>query len=227
MVSQIHPIPPYDNVTVFEEVLNRTVELGLYLIYDMRSCVVVLGLNLLCLSYRCVICRSYQNLTEVAQLVKTYSSLPNLLLWETAHEPDGNSDPFTAAQSAYDLIYELDGYHPVSIVLNCQVGFPQLRTCVHDLISDRRTITFRPMSRVRTLCSRTPTRLASTPHGRLFTTPRAPRTLAIAGVTTARDTCTTSRHGSRPSRTGSTSLGMTAARRSGRHLKHLASVPRE
>ena len=45
--SQIHPIPPYDNATVFEEVLNKTVELGLYLIYDMRLCVVILGLNCL------------------------------------------------------------------------------------------------------------------------------------------------------------------------------------
>jgi hypothetical protein len=42
------------------------------------------------------------------------------LNWETAHEPDGNSDPLGAAQSTYDLIYELDGYHPVSIVLNCE-----------------------------------------------------------------------------------------------------------
>ena len=60
-------------------------------------------------------------MTAVAQIVETYSSLPNLLLWETAHEPDGNSDPFDAAANAYDLIYEKDGYHPISIVLNCQV----------------------------------------------------------------------------------------------------------
>ena len=43
MVSQVHPIPPYDNVTVFEQVLNRTLELGLYVIFDMRSCVVCLS----------------------------------------------------------------------------------------------------------------------------------------------------------------------------------------
>jgi len=68
--------------------------------------------------------RSYQNLSLVAPQVATYSSLPNLLLWETAHEPDGNSDPFNAARDAYDLIYGRDGYHPVSIVLNCQVKRP-------------------------------------------------------------------------------------------------------
>ncbi|KAI5990410.1 hypothetical protein EDD15DRAFT_2388785 [Pisolithus albus] len=96
----IHPIPPYDNATVFEQVLNRTIELGLYIIFDMRS--------------------NYQNLTAIADLVNTYKSLPNLLTWETAHEPDGNSDPLTAAKQAYDLIYQMDGYHPISIVLNCE-----------------------------------------------------------------------------------------------------------
>jgi hypothetical protein len=63
---------------------------------------------------------NYQNLTAVADQVNAYSSLPNLLTWETAHEPDGNSDPFTAARDTYDLIYQMDGYHPVSIVLNCE-----------------------------------------------------------------------------------------------------------
>lgn len=98
--NTIHPIPPYDNATIFEQVLNRTIELGLYIIFDMRS--------------------NYQNLTAIADLVNTYKSLPNLLTWETAHEPDGNSDPLTAAKQAYDLIYQMDGYHPVSIVLNCE-----------------------------------------------------------------------------------------------------------
>jgi len=98
--NTIHAIPPYDNATLFQEVLDKTLELGLYFIYDLRS--------------------SYENLTAVAEIVNTYSSLPNLLLWETAHEPDGNSDPFDAARNAYDLIYSIDGYHPISIVLNCQ-----------------------------------------------------------------------------------------------------------
>lgn len=98
--NTIHPIPPYDNATIFEQVLNRTIELGLYVILDMRS--------------------NYQNLTAVASMVNTYKSLPNLLTWETAHEPDGNSDPLNAAKQAYDLIYQMDGYHPISIVLNCE-----------------------------------------------------------------------------------------------------------
>ncbi|KAI6169075.1 hypothetical protein EDD17DRAFT_1525052 [Pisolithus thermaeus] len=98
--NTIHPVPPYNDTAVFEQVLNKSVELGLYIIFDMRS--------------------YYENLTAVAELVNTYKSLPNLLTWETAHEPDGNSDPFDAAKQAYDLIYQLDGYHPVGIVLNCE-----------------------------------------------------------------------------------------------------------
>ena len=56
----------------------------------------------------------------MASIVDKYKSLPNLLIWETAHEPDGNSDPFNGTQNSYELIYQMDGYHPVSIVLNCE-----------------------------------------------------------------------------------------------------------
>ncbi|KAG2756340.1 hypothetical protein P692DRAFT_20791093 [Suillus brevipes Sb2] len=98
--NTLHPIPPYDNLTIFQQVINKTISTGMYIVYDMRS--------------------NYKNLTAVAQQVNTYASIPNLLNWETAHEPDGNSDPQDAAQATYDLIYEMDGYHPISIVLNCQ-----------------------------------------------------------------------------------------------------------
>lgn len=98
--NTLHPIPPYDNLTIFQQVIERTISVGMYIVYDMRS--------------------NYQNLSTVTQQVNTYASIPNLLNWETAHEPDGNSDPQNAAQATYDLIYQIDGYHPVSIVLNCQ-----------------------------------------------------------------------------------------------------------
>ncbi|KAF9234992.1 hypothetical protein BU15DRAFT_65213 [Melanogaster broomeanus] len=35
-------------------------------------------------------------------------------------KPDGSSDPLNATSTTYDLIYNIDGYHPVSLVLNCQ-----------------------------------------------------------------------------------------------------------
>ena len=47
-------------------------------------------------------------------------SRKNLLLWYTADEPDGWSDPFDAVNLAYNKTYDIDGYHPVSLVLNCQ-----------------------------------------------------------------------------------------------------------
>ncbi|KAG0706208.1 hypothetical protein DFH29DRAFT_902647 [Suillus ampliporus] len=96
----LHPIPPYGNLTVFQQVIEKTISAGMYIVYDMRT--------------------NYQNLTAVAQQVNTYASIPNLLNWETAHEPDGNSDPENAALATYDLIYQMDGYHPISIVLNCE-----------------------------------------------------------------------------------------------------------
>ena len=64
--------------------------------------------------------RSYKNLSAVAEEVSRIKSRKNLLLWYTADEPDGWGDPSDAAGFAYDKIYDIDGYHPVSLVLNCQ-----------------------------------------------------------------------------------------------------------
>ena len=64
--------------------------------------------------------RSYKNLSTVAEEVTRIKSRKNLLLWYTADEPDGWGDPPDAASLAYDKIYDVDGYHPVSLVLNCQ-----------------------------------------------------------------------------------------------------------
>ncbi|KAG9309499.1 hypothetical protein JVU11DRAFT_10470 [Chiua virens] len=61
--------------------------------------------------------RTQANVTEQ---VNSFKSWPNLLVWYTGDEPDGSSDPLNATSVAYDLIYNLDGYHPVSLVLNCQ-----------------------------------------------------------------------------------------------------------
>lgn len=60
------------------------------------------------------------NNTAVTEEVTLIKGRANLLLWYTGDEPDGTNDPLNATAVAYDLINELDGYHPVSLVLNCQ-----------------------------------------------------------------------------------------------------------
>jgi hypothetical protein len=87
-------------MTAFNMVLDRMQEVGIYLMYDMRF--------------------TYMNDTSVMEQVESIKYRPNLLLWYTGDEPDGTSDPLNATSIAYDLIYSLDGYHPVSLVLNCQ-----------------------------------------------------------------------------------------------------------
>lgn len=97
----VHPVPTFDNLTALDAVLDRMQELGLYLMYDFRW--------------------DYTNLTAVNEQVDRIKSRPNLLLWYTADEPDGWGDALNATTLAYNAIYKKDqGYHPVSLVLNCQ-----------------------------------------------------------------------------------------------------------
>ena len=68
------------------------------------------------------------NSTALTEEVNRIKSRPNLLLWYTADEPDGTSDLLHATTTASKLVSSLDGgdgqggagYHPVSLVLNCQ-----------------------------------------------------------------------------------------------------------
>ena len=72
------------------------------------------------------------NSTSVTSQVNSIKSRSNLLLWYTSDEPDGTSDPLNATLNSANLIASLDGgvagsggtlvagYHPVSLVLNCQ-----------------------------------------------------------------------------------------------------------
>src|SRR4051812_5337487 len=72
--------------------------------------------------------RDYMNATSVTAQVNHIKSRPNLLLWYTGDEPDGTSDPLDATVKSSYLIQSLDGgdgkggagYHPVSLVLNCE-----------------------------------------------------------------------------------------------------------
>ncbi|PPQ72323.1 hypothetical protein CVT24_004542 [Panaeolus cyanescens] len=104
----IHPVPTLTNLTALDIVLDKMQAAGVYLMYDMRG--------------------TYMNATSVTEQVNRIKSRPNLLLWYTADEPDGTSDPLDATVKSSNLITSLDGgdgkggagYHPVSLVLNCQ-----------------------------------------------------------------------------------------------------------
>nr|GAT56229.1 predicted protein [Mycena chlorophos] len=104
----VHPIPDFPNITQLDEVLDVMEDNGLWLMYDMRL--------------------TYMNDTSVTEQVNHIKARRNLLLWYTADEPDGTSDPLNATSHAALLINSLDGgdglggagYHPVSLVLNCQ-----------------------------------------------------------------------------------------------------------
>ncbi|KAK0216327.1 hypothetical protein IW262DRAFT_1399608 [Armillaria fumosa] len=104
----IHPVPTFSNLTALDEVLDEMERVGLYLMYDMRA--------------------TYMNSTSVTEQVNRIKSRSNLLLWYTADEPDGTSDPLNATLLSSNLITSLDGgdgrggsgYHPVSLVLNCE-----------------------------------------------------------------------------------------------------------
>jgi hypothetical protein len=68
------------------------------------------------------------NDTFVTEQVNEIKKRLNLLIWYTADEPDGTSDPLNATLLSANLINSLDGgdglggagYHPVSLVLNCE-----------------------------------------------------------------------------------------------------------
>jgi hypothetical protein len=96
--SAIHPIPTFsDNLTT---ILDYMDELNLMFQYDMRG--------------------TYTNLTSVAEQVNAVKDHSSLLAWYTADEPDGNQDALNATTLAYQTITQIDKYHPIGLVLNCQ-----------------------------------------------------------------------------------------------------------
>ncbi|QRV88888.1 hypothetical protein RhiJN_16906 [Ceratobasidium sp. AG-Ba] len=112
--NMVHPIPTFDNATALELVLDRMEQLGLWLVYDMRW--------------------DYKNLTAVRAQVEAVKKRKNLLAWYTADEPDGWGDALDAPQKAADLINQLDGYHPVAVVLNCDDYYFTEYTAHHQIV---------------------------------------------------------------------------------------------
>ncbi|KAI9457834.1 hypothetical protein HD554DRAFT_2177530 [Boletus coccyginus] len=90
-------------LALFEQVANRAAALGLYIIYDMRSCVELPGLER---------CRSASRYLQLTSLTFFFGRLLTSRM--------GTLILSMLLRDTYDLIYEMDGYHPVSIALNCQ-----------------------------------------------------------------------------------------------------------
>ncbi|KAF8178672.1 hypothetical protein K438DRAFT_1977899 [Mycena galopus ATCC 62051] len=105
----VHIVPAFPpSIADLQPTLDLMEEVGIYLIYDMRG--------------------TYMNDTSVTEQVNNVKKRTNLLIWYTADEPDGTSDPLNATLLSAHLINSLDGgdgrggagYHPVSLVLNCE-----------------------------------------------------------------------------------------------------------
>lgn len=105
----VHPVPPgdfrpytfNDDATAqFEEYLSTAESLGLYVQYDMRN--------------------SFRNVSALEYQIDYLRNRTNILVWYTGDEPDGAEYDLNITQIAYDLIYQLDRYHPVSLALNCE-----------------------------------------------------------------------------------------------------------
>ncbi|KAK3327262.1 hypothetical protein B0T19DRAFT_157763 [Cercophora scortea] len=62
----------------------------------------------------------YKNLTHVREQALAARDAEAIFAYWSADEPDGWQDPFAQPVAAYDLLHELDPYHPVAVVLNCQ-----------------------------------------------------------------------------------------------------------
>lgn len=82
---------------------DRMDELNLFNVYDMRF--------------------AFQNSTRINEQVEMWKNRTTLLMWYTADEPDGWGYALNSTKLAYDQLKELDPYHPVSLVLNCQNFF--------------------------------------------------------------------------------------------------------
>lgn len=86
--------------TELEQYWDHMDSLNLFNIYDMRF--------------------AFQNSTRIADQVALWQNRSTLLMWYTGDEPDGWMYPLNSTQLAYQQLKDLDPYHPVSLVLNCQ-----------------------------------------------------------------------------------------------------------
>ena len=93
---------------------DRMEELKLFNIYDMRFV--------------------FMNATRISSQVELWKNRTTLLMWYTGDEPDGWQYPLNSTKLAYDQLKELDPYHPVSLVLNCQNFYYKEYTSGADIV---------------------------------------------------------------------------------------------
>lgn len=111
-------------------------KIGLRFMYDLRG--------------------SYMNLSLVEQHVNAVRHHPKLFGYWTADEPDGWQHPFDAQVKAYDLIRQLDPYHPVEVTLNCQNYYFDKYSLGADIImEDVYPIGIHTFSKWNTICNST------------------------------------------------------------------------
>lgn len=138
----IHAVPPggwesFDSA-LLEKFLTVCDELELYVMYDMRH--------------------TYLNLSSISWQLPRLQTHPSLLLYYTGDEPDGWTDPLNGTILAYNRIYEIDPYHPTSLVLNCYNFYFEEYTSGADIILEDTypliiSSTFSPV--YNTVCNRT------------------------------------------------------------------------
>lgn len=87
---------PWDQVQSY---LDRAAELGLFLQWDVIW--------------------EPTDVTKMVEQITTLRTHPSILSWYQSDEPDGKSNPINSTGIAYNLIKELDPYHPISLALNC------------------------------------------------------------------------------------------------------------
>ena len=63
---------------------------------------------------------AYMNETSLQEQVLSLRNRSNLIGWYTGDEPDGPDIADNETMLAYNTIYQYDGYHPVSVTLNCE-----------------------------------------------------------------------------------------------------------
>lgn len=93
-------------------------------------------MNKINLSFMYDLRENYKNLSYVREQSLAARDSPALFAYWSADEPDGWQDPFSAPVDAQRVLHEVDPYHPVAVVLNCQDYYFGPYTAGADIIME-------------------------------------------------------------------------------------------